>query len=64
MYKNTPYGGLYIITYVLLLLKPESLIPAAKKQKTSQTLPRFPIPPVPPASEDSVSYARHVKLLR
>ena len=42
----------------------ESLIPAAKKQNSTQCLPRFPVPPVLPASEDDASYARHIKRLQ
>ena len=40
----------------------ESLIPPAKKQKTTQCLPRFPVPPVLPASEDDASYAKRLQL--
>ena len=42
----------------------ESLIPAAKKPKTSPCLPRFPVPPVLPKSEDDASYTRHLKRLQ
>lgn len=38
--------------------------PASKKPKISQCLPRFPVPPVLPASEDDASYARHIKRLQ
>ena len=42
----------------------ESLIPAAKKPKISPCLPRFPVPPVLPKSEDDASYTRHLKRLQ
>lgn len=42
----------------------ESLIPTAKKPKTSPCLPRFPVPPILPKSEDEASYARHIKRLQ
>lgn len=42
----------------------ESLTPTAKKPRTSPCLPRFPVPPTLPKSEDEASYARHIKRLQ